>query len=482
MFGLKAQTSTVRNFIFGHSLIDHRPPLYPTPSDETTVPHWVASLADHAGHYYGASGQYGFLPQHANLNPFSQWGYDSVNPVWDSDFETFSEANFNTILITAGNFIQYQAPSEPYYNDPNMTPISATEDISDWLYTQESEMRIFLYENWPDMAGYLGDGSFPPTDSEFQAYNDYLSGAFHDWWIDYHDALIASRPDQDIRMIPVGPILAELFSETLLTQIPVTTLYEDDAPHGRPTVYFLAGLVTYMALYEERAPLDYVVPSIVDSEVADNYTEVVNFMWDALQDFTTADGQSRVFSEDVVLPVDFEYFTVRPLADSVSIEWGVATDATHIRFDIEYSEDGINFQSIANRVPFTPLTRFSYVFAHAKVGQFYFRIKQTDIDGTHLYSQVRTFNRAATETKAIKVFPNPCLSHEIYLTNFREIEGATAIRIYNTLGQLQLIRQLESVPEEGLRIDLGSLSPGVYWIKINQGQASRSLPLIIQRD
>ena len=33
--------TNVRNYIFGHSLIVHTPPQFPTPSDETTVPHWL---------------------------------------------------------------------------------------------------------------------------------------------------------------------------------------------------------------------------------------------------------------------------------------------------------------------------------------------------------------------------------------------------------------------------------------------------------
>ena len=97
-----AQQDTIRSFIFGHSLLDHRPPAIPTPSDETTVPHWLYLLSKYAGKYYGSSGQYGFLPQHANLPPISQWGYDSVPPVWESDLEPFSAADFTTANGVAG--------------------------------------------------------------------------------------------------------------------------------------------------------------------------------------------------------------------------------------------------------------------------------------------------------------------------------------------------------------------------------------------
>lgn len=149
---LEAQTIEIRNFIFGHSLIDHRPPAIPTPSNETTVPHWIYLLAEAAGHKYSAGGQYGFLPQHADLPPFSQWGYDIVPGVWESDTESFSDADITTSLITAANFAQWQGPEEEYYPPGSGdSPLSTTIAIADWLAEQEEGITIYVYENWPDM-------------------------------------------------------------------------------------------------------------------------------------------------------------------------------------------------------------------------------------------------------------------------------------------------------------------------------------------
>ena len=61
---IQGQTSDIKSFMFGHSLMDHRPPLVPTPSNETTIAHWIYLLSQEAGNTYAATGQYGFLPQH----------------------------------------------------------------------------------------------------------------------------------------------------------------------------------------------------------------------------------------------------------------------------------------------------------------------------------------------------------------------------------------------------------------------------------
>lgn len=284
---------TLKTYIFGHSLINHELQVNPTPSQETSVPHWFHFLAEEAGYNYAVSGQYGFIPQHANLPPTAQWGFDSVAPAWDSDNYPFSQPNFDNILITPGNFIQWQGPSVDYFND-NQSPLDYTSQIFDWVNQQEDSLTLFIYENWLDMGPYISQG-FPPSQSEWQAYNNYLSSDFHDWFIEYHDSLIIAHPNQCVRMIPVGPILSDLLMQAPFDQIAIDTLYEDDAPHGRPTIYFLAALTTYMAMYEEPAPSSYQVSSIIDPIVANNYQQAVDFIWNELLNFQTQLGESRVF-------------------------------------------------------------------------------------------------------------------------------------------------------------------------------------------
>ncbi len=289
-------TTSLRTFIFGHSLIVHDPPMFPTPSNETTVPHWMAELAAAANYDYAVSGQYGFLPQHDNLPPFAQWGFERASGAWDSDTESFADANFNSILLTAGNFIQYQSVNTPYDGDnqDNTTPLGATLTIFDWVEQQEPGTSIYIYENWPDMAGFLSNG-VPASNIEFSNYNTYTLGEFHQWWLNYHEEVRTQRPDLNVKMIPVGPIISKLLTETNLSGIPFSELYEDDAPHGRPTIYFLASLVTYMAMYGEEAPLNFEVPGTVHTLVQANYGATVDFIWNELNAFNDIQGNSLVF-------------------------------------------------------------------------------------------------------------------------------------------------------------------------------------------
>jgi len=281
----------VRNYIFGHSLILH--------SETANTPRWLHALASQAGYTYAMSGQYGFASTHAdNLPPFAQWGIPGVPSAWDDDSGlSFGDADFDTVLFTEANFVQYVHPERTDPDIPNArSSVSLTLDVFDWVEREEPGTRLIVYENWPDMAPYTNadfSSSFP-TQQELTAYYDDTRGSFHDWWVDYHDALMRERPGLEIHMIPVGPIMVKLLSGTL-SDVPADALYEDNAPHGLPTLYFLAGLITYMGIYGEPAPMAYAAPMDVHDRVRSRYAVLVNEIWAELDAFDDASGSSRVW-------------------------------------------------------------------------------------------------------------------------------------------------------------------------------------------
>lgn len=296
---INAQNTDHRLFVLGNSTIDHRPPAIPTPNDETTVPYWLYQLSQEAGYDFATGGEYGFLTNHDDLEFSSQWGYDGIPGVWDSEIEPFADADISTILITTANFIQYEAPSGPHPLDANTTVNMATETILDWINAEESGVKFYLYENWPEMDLINAYPPTAPSQSEIDAYHQQTLGSFHDWWIEYQDDLLASRPDLNLRLIPVGSTLSKIIQDLLSDEIPFTELYEDSAPHGRATLYFLASLITYMGMYEEQTPSTFDVPDIVHEVVQDNYESIVDFIWEELTAFNDNNGESRVFCTNV---------------------------------------------------------------------------------------------------------------------------------------------------------------------------------------
>jgi len=281
--------STVESHMMGHSLMDHL-----STTDQTKIAYWIHELAVEAGHVYESTGQFGSIWDFAEFDPQSNWGTMGVPASWDQDFETFGGATLNNFMFTIFNYVQDLPPNVVYYTSPSSV-LEASQRLVDSVKTYQPNIDIFVYENWPDMASFTSGSPFAPTAGEYANYNAYTLGSFHDWWIELHDSLLISNPTYNIRMIPVGPVIAELMGQAPYNTIPVNQLYEDDAPHGRETIYFLAGLATYMAFYGEKAPASYAIPSTVLADIRDNYTDIIDEFWDYFLAFDDASGNNRVF-------------------------------------------------------------------------------------------------------------------------------------------------------------------------------------------
>lgn len=136
-------------------------------------------------------------------------------------------------------------------------------------------------------------------------FNDFLNGDFHDWFLEYHDSLVLRFPDHEVKMIPTGPAISKVLATAPFNKIPVDSLYEDVAPHGRPSIYFLAALTIYMAMNHQKAPVGYRPPQfiqgyyMVDQVIIDNYQEAVDILWEELKAFNFSNGESRVFINEI---------------------------------------------------------------------------------------------------------------------------------------------------------------------------------------
>ncbi|MEC3860948.1 hypothetical protein VK792_06600 [Mesobacterium sp. TK19101] len=261
-------------YIYGNSLVN-----YAEGSDWTNVPVWLDMLAMSSGNDFAASGGYGFLRQFADrAEPGSEWGFNAVEAAWDADTESFSASSVDTVLITPNNFIQDVSPNTDYYGDTR-SPVEATLDVVADTQAALPGARIFVYEGWADMAAFAD--TVPETNAALQAYHDYNTGAYHDWYVDYVAQINAADPDANVELIPVASVLSELLTTTL-SDIPPEELYVDSAPHGTETIYFLASLVTYTSIYGEAPPTDFDIPGLVHPSVAEHYAEVLRTIEDAV--------------------------------------------------------------------------------------------------------------------------------------------------------------------------------------------------------
>ncbi|SHH54834.1 calcium-binding protein [Cognatishimia maritima] len=267
---MSARAEATKVYVFGNSLIHHE-----SASEGTSVPHWLGYLSQRQNTPLELDGEWGFLRNFAeDRPPAPNWAFETLSSAWSRQYRTFQDVGYDAVIINPANFIQYQGPDRPYdgENPDRATPLLAAVKT---LSKPGMPQRVIVYEGWAEMAPF--GRSFPPKARELRKYHAFNTEDYHDWYVDFADALQAELPDQEIHLLPVARILSRGFLETGLSDIPVEALYSDDAPHGTDTLYFLAAIPVYAALFD-RLPTAADVPEGLHPSVRTHFGDFLDIV------------------------------------------------------------------------------------------------------------------------------------------------------------------------------------------------------------
>lgn len=268
---------SARVYVFGNSLVHHQSET----SDHTNVPHWMNQMARADGRSLALDGQWGFLRNFADsLPPTANWSFPGVQGAWSPGQGPFRDGRYDAVIATPANFIQYQLPDVPYDGDnpDGESPLGALQRIFDWVEVNSPGTRLFVYEGWSDMASF--SRNFPPSNRQLRRYHDFNAGEYHQWYRDLLNVMSVTRPDTQVEVIPVASILAGFFQRGgLLEGLPAEALYTDNAPHGTPTLYMLAAMVTYAWIYDAPPPDGFSPPETLHPDVVANYAQLAEAIW-----------------------------------------------------------------------------------------------------------------------------------------------------------------------------------------------------------
>ena len=162
------------------------------------------------------------------------------------------------------------------------------------------------------------------------------------------------------------------------------------------------------------------------------------------------------------LPVELTRFTAQRQAEqAVALAWGTASEKNSARFEVQRSSDGRGFVTVATvaaRGNSTQAQSYAATDATAPAGQLYYRLRQTDRDGTASYSPVVVVAGAAAAAAGPTPYPNP--AHEtLRLT----LPAATPYRVFNALGQT-LLQGTAEAGEATVRVQ--RLPAGLYHLEL----------------
>ncbi len=178
----------------------------------------------------------------------------------------------------------------------------------------------------------------------------------------------------------------------------------------------------------------------------------------------------------VPLPIELLAFTAVPTKSAVNLNWSTATELNNDYFTIERSVNGVDFEPIAYMDGVgtsTSISYYSMVDSSPLDGLSYYRLKQTDLDGTSDYSDMKAVLFKAEMD--ISIFPNPAsTSFELRGKNIHDSE----IVVIDALGQ-----KVDIVPNSGgdhVQFETQTLANGIYFVQITFDDQRQILKVNVQ--
>ncbi|MBX2945326.1 MAG: T9SS type A sorting domain-containing protein [Cyclobacteriaceae bacterium] len=185
------------------------------------------------------------------------------------------------------------------------------------------------------------------------------------------------------------------------------------------------------------------------------------------------------------LPVELESFTAQLKQGVVLLDWVTASELNNNFFTIERSKDGQLYSELA-RVEGSGTTHqrttYSAVDRTPLKGVSYYRLKQTDFDGSFKYVGIVAINNTANDAAALSVFPNPSLGKEVVMsaTGFDKAE-ILLFTLTDTFGK-QVYTVTAFTDDAGMATQLlpaSTLARGIYIVTLRSARAIISKRLVI---
>ena len=173
------------------------------------------------------------------------------------------------------------------------------------------------------------------------------------------------------------------------------------------------------------------------------------------------------YESAAALPIELISFTAVLKGENVHLKWATANELNNDFFSIQHSSDGITFTNI-ERVEgagnASIIKTYSATDHHPNRGVNYYRLQQTDFDGTTTHSHIETVK---VFTGKIGTYPNPVLNHlSISFGDFEK--GNLEYAIFNIYGKEVHRAKVEIT--DGLHVveldQAGSFLPGTYIVKV----------------
>ena len=177
------------------------------------------------------------------------------------------------------------------------------------------------------------------------------------------------------------------------------------------------------------------------------------------------------------LPIELVSYNARAVNGKAHLTWVTVSEQNNDYFTIERSNgrgEWLPLHTVDGAGNSTIEISYEYWDYSPMIGSNYYRIKQTDYDGTSSYSRIRLVNFDPQDL--VSVYPNPFADY-IILSGI-DAGKITAILIHDINGKT--IRLNHTIENNSAKLNTGKLKPGIYIIKLLLDDEVRTYRVIRQ--
>lgn len=198
----------------------------------------------------------------------------------------------------------------------------------------------------------------------------------------------------------------------------------------------------------------------------------------APQSFTLQPGEYRVYLNSLVaLPVTLTNFNGRNNGGSNTLTWLVENEVNLSRYELQRSENGRDFRTIAT-IAATGAHSYSYTDNNLEAALYFYRLKNTDMDGVYEYSTVVKL-QGPVKNISIMATPNP-FGNTMKLTIASPVKEQGTLVLTDLSGKtmlqknINLFQGVNNIEIAGLQ----SLAAGTYLLNFVSAKNKTSIRVL----
>lgn len=182
-----------------------------------------------------------------------------------------------------------------------------------------------------------------------------------------------------------------------------------------------------------------------------------------------------------LLPIELLFFEGKAQGESVVLNWQTAAEMNNDFFTLERSADGRTFQPLA-QIPGAgnshTLRNYQYIDKAPLPGNNYYRLSQTDYDGTRSIEGFVFVHYGHPENVRLRA-DNPLGHSRLSVYYQSESPGAVGLQFFNLAGQV-VARWRQQAEEGGNQWELpvDGLLPGIYFLEAQQGRLRETVRVL----